>query len=213
MGLAFFRVDLGGHRVVEHQGTIPGFDSQVILAPDDGVGLVAFTNGARQPMLWLPYEVSGLLRQIVGARDDTVRDDLPQRPDLWGELCGWYRLPGPLTDIRKRAMLGAGAEVFVRGDRLMLRFLGPIPAMLAGFPLKPDDPADPYVFRVDLFEAGSARVVFSREPRAGVTALHMDLMPLSFRRASAATNPRRWATGILGALAVAGTAIALRSRR
>ncbi len=32
MGLAFFRVDLGGHRVVEHQGTIPGFDSQVILA-------------------------------------------------------------------------------------------------------------------------------------------------------------------------------------
>ena len=47
MGLAFFRTELGGHRVVEHEGILPGFDSQIFLAPDDGVGVMAFTNGAR----------------------------------------------------------------------------------------------------------------------------------------------------------------------
>jgi CubicO group peptidase (beta-lactamase class C family) len=46
MGLAFFRVDLGGHAVVEHQGVLPGFNSQIFLAPDDGVGVLAFTNGS-----------------------------------------------------------------------------------------------------------------------------------------------------------------------
>ena len=46
MGLAFWRRTAGGHLVVEHQGIIPGFDSQILVAPDDGLGLMAFTNGA-----------------------------------------------------------------------------------------------------------------------------------------------------------------------
>ena len=37
---------LGGHLAVEHQGILPGFNSQIFLAPDDGVGVMAFTNGA-----------------------------------------------------------------------------------------------------------------------------------------------------------------------
>ena len=37
MGLAFWRVDLGGRAAVEHQGVVPGFNSQIFLAPDDGV--------------------------------------------------------------------------------------------------------------------------------------------------------------------------------
>jgi CubicO group peptidase (beta-lactamase class C family) len=46
MGPAFWRRTAGGHPVVEHQGIIPGFDSQILVAPDDGVGLMAFTNGS-----------------------------------------------------------------------------------------------------------------------------------------------------------------------
>jgi CubicO group peptidase (beta-lactamase class C family) len=53
-GLGFFRVDRGGHRAVEHQGVLPGFHSQIFVAPDDGVGVMAFTNGARQASGWLP---------------------------------------------------------------------------------------------------------------------------------------------------------------
>lgn len=40
IGLAFFRADLGAHRTVEHQGILPGFNSQIWVAPDDGVGVV-----------------------------------------------------------------------------------------------------------------------------------------------------------------------------
>ena len=47
MGLAFWRVDLGGHAAVEHQGVVPGFNSQIFLAPDEGVGVMGFTNGSR----------------------------------------------------------------------------------------------------------------------------------------------------------------------
>jgi CubicO group peptidase (beta-lactamase class C family) len=47
MGLAFWRVDLGGHAAVEHHGVVPGFNSQIFLAPDEGVAVMAFTNGSR----------------------------------------------------------------------------------------------------------------------------------------------------------------------
>ena len=57
LGLAFWRSDLGGHHAVEHQGTLPGFHSQVFLTPDDGVAAMAFTNGSWRPDFWLPFEV------------------------------------------------------------------------------------------------------------------------------------------------------------
>jgi CubicO group peptidase (beta-lactamase class C family) len=114
IGLAFSRINLGGHRVVEHEGVLPGFNSQIFVAPDDGVGVMAFTNGARQAMFWLPAEVARLLSHLLDVPDDVIRTDVPQHPELWGEICGWYPYSGPLTDMRARLMLGAGAEVFVR---------------------------------------------------------------------------------------------------
>jgi hypothetical protein len=56
-GLGFFRTNFGDHRAVEHDGILPGFDSQIFLAPDDGVGVMAFANGARRGMHWLAPEV------------------------------------------------------------------------------------------------------------------------------------------------------------
>ena len=94
----------------------------------------------------------------------------------------------------------------------MFRFLTPVPAMYRGFVLHPDDDNDPYVFRIDLGPTTS-RVVFSHQPETGTTAAHLDLMPLSLHKQPATTNPRRWATGALGALAVATTATASRRRR
>ena len=52
MGLAFWRADLSGHLAVEHQGVVPGFNSQIVLAPDDGVAVMAFTNGSRNASAW-----------------------------------------------------------------------------------------------------------------------------------------------------------------
>jgi CubicO group peptidase (beta-lactamase class C family) len=62
LGLAFWRVAAGGHTVVEHQGTMPGFDSQVFLAPDDGVAVMAFTNGTDRGPFWLPAEAGSYWR-------------------------------------------------------------------------------------------------------------------------------------------------------
>ena len=100
MGLAFWRRTAGGHPVVEHQGIIPGFDSQILVAPDDGVGLMAFTNGASRAVQWMPVEMSRLLHDLLGVPDDVIRTDVPQQPEIWGDICGWYYLPGPLTDVR-----------------------------------------------------------------------------------------------------------------
>lgn len=184
VGLAFFRAELGGHRAVEHQGILPGFNAQIFLAPDDGVGVMAFTNGARQAMLWLPVEAAGLLGQVLGLPEEGVRTDVPHRPEVWGDLCGWYRLSAGLTDVRLRGMMGAGAEVFVRGGRLMLRFLSPIPALCTGSELHPDDDEDPYAFRIDLSAVGLAtmRVVFGDDPDGDGMRLHLDTMPVTLRR-------------------------------
>jgi hypothetical protein len=184
IGLGFWRGDIGGHSVVEHGGILPGFNSQIFVAPDDGVAVMTFTNGARNAMLWLPAETASLLNGLLGVSASATRTDVPQHPEIWGDLCGWYYLPARLTDARAREMAGAGVEVFVRGDQLMLRILTPIPAMYRGFPLYPDDEKDPYVFRIDLssFGIGTMRVIFSGEAGTRATAIHLDVMPLSCQR-------------------------------
>ena len=199
MGLAFFRSEAGGHPLIEHQGVHPGFHSQIFLAPRDGVGVLAFTNGARQAMLWLPGQSAALLTEQLGLPPATIRTDVTQTPAIWHQLCGWYSLPGRLTDVRSRLMFGPGVEVLARGDRLILRGL---PALYRGLPLYPDDPADPYVFRVDLsrYGIGTTRVVFSRTPGDGVTALQFELMPMTLPKRP--FNPRRWAQASLAAAGI-----------
>ncbi len=101
IGLGFFRVDLGGHLALEHQGILPGFNSQILFAPDDGVAVMAFTNGARQPLMWLTAEVGRLLSHLIGVSDEVLRNDVPQHAEIWGDICGWYRPRAQLTDIRR----------------------------------------------------------------------------------------------------------------
>jgi hypothetical protein len=65
-----------------------------------------------------------------------------------------------------------------------------------GLPLHPDDPDDPYVFRIDLSRYGmdSARIVFTRGAGDCVTGLHLDGILLSAEKRFAQTlSPR--ATG------------------
>jgi len=206
MGLGFFRQDISGHLAVRHQGTLPGFHSEICVVPDAGIGMMAFTNGGSQPDFWLPAEVSGVLKELIGLSDDQTPRRVPQRPELWEDLSGWYRLSARLSDSRLRAMAGAGAEVFVRGGRLMLRFLTPIPALARGFPLLPDDAGDCYVFRIEPGEEGMdpIRIVFGQDPGGSPSRLHLDVMPLTLEKQPDVTNPRRWATCLLGGLAVSG---------
>lgn len=184
LGLAFFRGTAGGHRIVEHQGILPGFTSQLWLAPDDGIGIFACTNGAHRAMLWLPAEISGLMNDLLGVPDPRVRTDIAHRPEVWPDICGIYRLRGPMSDIRARMMIGAGVQIRIEGGRPILRVLTPVPGLLRGLPLLPDDPDDPTVFRIDLTQFGipSGRIVFGREPRSAMMRLSFELAPISLYR-------------------------------
>jgi CubicO group peptidase (beta-lactamase class C family) len=184
IGLSFFRHEAGGHHMVEHQGILPGFSSQMFLAPDDGIGLIAFANVGSPAPLWLPFEMGAFFRRLLGVPEVGVRHDIPQHPAAWRNICGWYGAPAGPTGVRAMAMTGAVVQVFVRRGQLMARGLSPIPALLEGFRLHPDDEDDPYAFRIDLtgFGLGTARVVFSRDLPSRTTALHLDLMPLSLHK-------------------------------
>ena len=69
MGLAFFLGDIDGHRVVSHDGGVNGFVSYLKVAPDDGVGVVVFTNSNT-------FKIS---MAIDGFGDDVLRAALGTR--------------------------------------------------------------------------------------------------------------------------------------
>ncbi|HET7280311.1 MAG TPA: serine hydrolase domain-containing protein [Dermatophilaceae bacterium] len=214
VGLAFYRRDLGGHLIVEKDGLVRGFASQMFVAPRDGVGVVAFTNGARAAHAWLEPEVLGILACVLGVPDDAIRTAVPHHPETWGDLCGWYAFPGSLRDVMKWAV--SGVEVLVRRGQLTARLVTPIPGLPRDFALHPDDDEDPDVFRIDLsgLGMGTSRVVFSRVPAMKKAALHVDLpgMPMTFHKQPATTDPRMWAKGGLGALGMGAAAAGVRRR-
>ena len=212
LGLSFWLGDVGGHRTVGHSGGWPGFISSMVVVPDDKVAVLAFTNTGTVT----PERVSdALLREILGVAADEPRSDVPERPDVWRELCGWYGPdPGPNTNTRTRMLIGGGAEVIVRRNHLVLRALTYAPQLRRGYRLHADDPADPYRFRLDLTGEGLGTwpVAFSRGGD-GLVTLHLGPMPLSLTRRPGYRNPGRLAVAGAGAVAVAGAVAARRTVR
>lgn len=211
MGLGFFRARLSGYDVVGHQGTHPGFHSQVFVVPAAGTAVMVFTNGGHRPDFWVPGAALGLLEEVLHVPAPATA--VPS-PATWSELCGWYALDAGWADTRLRGLMGAGVEVVVRSGRPLLRFLTPIPALARGLPLEPDDPHDPLVFRLDFGEPDMRpmRVVFGHDGAGRVSRLHLDLMPVTLHRRPEATNPRRWAAGGLAAGALLAVGARLRRR-
>jgi CubicO group peptidase (beta-lactamase class C family) len=215
IGLAFYRGNVGGHTLIEHLGVLPGFNAQVVAVPEDGVGVIAFTNGGYMASMWLKGECETLLEDLLGVPHPALRVDVPHHPETWRELLGWYKLSAGALDTRARMFMGAGAEVFVRRGQLMFRFLSPVPALYKGWALHPDDDRDPQVFRIDLSEYGMGvpRVVFGRAPGGRAGAVHLGWMPVSLHQQPDATNPRRLLARALGSLGVAAAGVAMRRRR
>jgi CubicO group peptidase (beta-lactamase class C family) len=213
MGLGFFRSRYGRHSFVGHQGTHPGFHSQMLLAPEHATAVIMHTNGAHQPDLWLPFETAALLEKAAGI--DSTTSPAPERPQLWENLCGWYKLSARATDIRLRSIMGAGVEVFVRRGILNLRFLTPIPELYKGFPLLPDDPQDGFAYRIKLSdsELESIRILFGRDGNGRVNNMCLDLMPVVLDKQRESNNPRRWMTGTLGAIGALAATRKIRRRR
>jgi len=213
IALCFWLGDVGGHRTAGHGGGWPGFISALTVAPDDGVAVLAFTNTGTP----VPGQVSdALLREVLGVAADQPRLDIPEHPQVWAGLCGWYGLaPGRLTNARPRMLIGAGAEVFVRDGHLMLRAFTPEPRLRRGYRLHAADPDDPYFFRLDLTadDLGTWPVAFRDDDDGGAgTTLHMGPTPISLYRRPDYRNPARLAAAAAGAAATAAAVQAARRR-
>ena len=111
-------------------------------------------------------------------------------------------------------MFLAGAKVSAGRGQLAIRGLTPIPALLKGFRLHPDDDGDPYAFRIDgsPFSLGTFPVVFSYEPETGAARVHLG--PTSLEKQPETRHLKRWLAGacVVGAAALAARGLRGRTR-
>ena len=170
MGLAFWLDSFDGHHVAWHDGGWSGFTSAMYVAPEDRLGVVAFTNttslfGGPDPL------ARKLLRALldVGPGADVPQPGLLETPHLWAELCGYYGpKPGFMTNVRVWLAVTGEADVFVKKNRLTMRAIaGPL---RKGMTLYRTDPADPLVFQ-GTFEKMEVPVVFGRNSTGQVDRL------------------------------------------
>ena len=83
------------------------------------------------------------MRDLLGVPDEVVRTDIAHQPEIWTEICGRYRLPPRISDLRGRLATPAGVEVLARGGHLVIRAMTPVPGLCRGLPLHPDEEDDP----------------------------------------------------------------------
>ena len=63
-GLGFARREVGGHRVVGHDGVLPGFHTAVLMAPDDGIAVLLLEATQRDGHLFSPYAAPRLVQAL-----------------------------------------------------------------------------------------------------------------------------------------------------
>jgi CubicO group peptidase (beta-lactamase class C family) len=151
MGLAFFLHDFDGHRVVGHDGNLPGFASALLIAPEDRVGVVVLANTAT--LFGAHLLAEAILRSeldLPPAGSRPPRPDLPQRRKAWDEVVGYYAPdPGVLTNVRRWALIGGEVQILAGGGHLVARALSPSRELRGGARLHPVDRHDPTWFELD----------------------------------------------------------------
>ena len=70
-GISWFTTDKQGHRLVLHSGGDVGFESLVVLAPEDGVAVVGMSNFAASDKNYLNDFVSGAMRIMLGVEQQS----------------------------------------------------------------------------------------------------------------------------------------------
>jgi CubicO group peptidase (beta-lactamase class C family) len=201
MGLSFFLERIGGRNVARHDGGWPGFISAMLVAPDDGVGVVAFTNTNTEASPHLLAE--RVLRRLLDAPEpaDPV---VPEDPHLWPELAGIYRpAPGLKTNLRVWPLIGGEAEVLVRKGHLTVRAQSPLRPLRRGVRLRAADPDDPLAFEA---RHGDVRVAvaFERDDGGRVASLRAGSTLGAFTRLH--RRPRATSVRLLSRAAGAATA-------
>jgi hypothetical protein len=207
MGLAFWLDHVGAHRTVGHDGNVPGFASSLVVAPDDGVGVVVLTNNSS--FIGAHLLAHSVLRSLLGVPDPSAelpRADVLSSPHLWSELAGHYApKPGFLTNLRSWQMVGGEVQVLVKNRRLIIRGLSMIPVLRKGLELRPVDPDDPLLFAVEA-EGLLVPVAFARNEPGCIDSVAVGPPANTnfYRRSTLRSTRVRGGIVLGGALAAAG---------
>jgi hypothetical protein len=212
MGLAFMLDRVGGKLVAGHDGGWPGFVSSLLVAPEDDVGVVVFTNTSAALG---PHDLAEqVLRQELGLPEEE-RPSVPESPQLWPELAGVYKLaPGLNTNLRWWPVLGGEVHVGIRRGHLTVSAPSPVKALRKGVRLHAADPDDPLVFEAR-HEKVTLPVVFERDPRGRVRSVRTASTRggwLRLHRRPPIASLRLWGRGAAASSALAA-AVALARRR
>jgi CubicO group peptidase (beta-lactamase class C family) len=170
-GLGFHLGSMGEHRVVGHDGAVPGFSATLLIAPEAGAAAVALANANNLTVGAATHKLAAdLLRNHLGVPDPALllpRNDIEEQPDVWPQLTGTY-LPerGVLTSVRSW-WLGAVYDVRPSNGHLVLRTATPRPAAVR---LCPVDPTDPLRFQYVGRGGLVTDLVFVRDPAGEVSS-------------------------------------------
>jgi len=217
MGLAFMLDRMGQQRVAGHDGGWPGFISSMLVAPDAGTGVIAFTNTS---VGFAPHTLTErTLARLLDVPLPTAaeRPPVPASPHLWPELTGVYKpLPGLLTNFRWWPLIGGEVEIAVRRGHLTARAPSAVKELRKGVRLNAADPDDPLAFEARHEDVvlpvrfargadGKIESVRTGSTRGGFLQLH---------RRPRGTSLRLWGQIGAGAAALgAGAALVRRRRR
>jgi hypothetical protein len=214
MGLGVFLDRLGDHRVVGHDGNLPGFAAGLLVAPDDGLGVVVLTNTAT------PFGAHLLTRVVLGALLEVPdpaaqlpRQAVADQPHRWVQLAGFYAPdPGLLTNVRAWQLFGGEVQVLVWHRQLVVRALSPMAALRRGLRLYPTDADDPLVFAAD---AGGLLVplAFRLDPSGHAAGIGIGYPAMATLRRRPAWRSSRLRLRALAAAAAAGLAYRWASHR
>jgi CubicO group peptidase (beta-lactamase class C family) len=153
MGLAFWLDDFSGHLVAGHGGSLPGFISDMKVAPEDSLGVLVFTNTSDLAPEFIGTEILHRLLGVPNPDADFPPKDILSRPYDWSRFIGFYGpKPGFLTNARLWFSFGGEIEIYVdKQNQLALRTLfGPV---AKGMPIYRVDPDDPLLYRAQ-FKGG-----------------------------------------------------------
>ncbi|HET9507710.1 MAG TPA: serine hydrolase domain-containing protein [Gaiellaceae bacterium] len=217
MGLAFMLDRLGEHRLAGHDGGWPGFVSSLLVAPDAGVGVVAFTNTSAGVA---PHSFTErCLARLLGVPGpaEAERPLVPASPHLWRELVGLYKpSPGLGTNFRWWQLLGGEVEVVVRHGHLTARAPSPLKALRGGVRLHAVDADDPLAFEIRHDDV-VVPVRFARGRRGTISSVRTGSTRggfLELHRRPRVKSLRLWGKAGAGAAAAgAGAALIRRGRR
>jgi hypothetical protein len=172
LGLAFFLDRFDEHRAAGHDGNVPGFASALLVAPDDGVGVVVLTNTGTS--IGAHLLAASLMRSELGLDDPASclpRPDVAESPHLWAELTGHYApRPGFLTNVGPGKPVAGRSKLWSRAGASSFEPCHHCQRCARGLRLCPIDERDPRLFAVNV-EGLFVPIAFQRNERGPASVL------------------------------------------